>query len=80
MVNLLMEQSVLKGQNALIIAASKGIGFGIAKCLYKAGANIFLNSSNLENLEIAQKELLTFSSCENQEIHLIPFEIGRAHV
>jgi len=50
----------LKGKVALVTGASHGIGFAMAKALYKAGATVVFNSSNptsmQRGLESYQKE------------------------
>lgn len=47
----------LKGKTALVTAASKGIGKGIALALAKEGCNVIISSSNKANLEYAVKEI-----------------------
>lgn len=57
---------VLEGKTALVTAASKGIGFGIAAGLKAAGCHVIATSSNLRNLEVARGRLdaMTGGSCE----------------
>ncbi|GBF17952.1 NADP-dependent 3-hydroxy acid dehydrogenase YdfG [Arenibacter algicola] len=47
----------LKGKVAYITGGSKGIGFGIASTLLKAGMKVAISSRLLENAEKAAKEL-----------------------
>ncbi len=47
----------LSGKKALVTAASKGIGFGIAEALMKAGAEVIISSRNENNLKEAAKRL-----------------------
>ena len=41
----------LKGKVALVTGASHGIGFAMAKALYKAGATVVFNSSNPTSMQ-----------------------------
>ncbi len=54
-------------KNFLLLAATKGIGLGIAKHILLKNHNIFIGSRNLENLEQA-KSLLN-KEYENQFSH-----------
>lgn len=47
----------LKGKTALVTAASKGIGKGVALALAKEGCNVIISSSNKGNLEYAYNEI-----------------------
>jgi 3-oxoacyl-[acyl-carrier protein] reductase len=47
----------LEGRRALVTAASKGIGFGIAKALAAEGANVAVASRSRERIEAAAKEV-----------------------
>lgn len=47
----------LKGMTALVTAASKGIGFGVAEGLAKEGCNLVLTASNAERLDAAGAKL-----------------------
>ncbi|MBU1936430.1 SDR family NAD(P)-dependent oxidoreductase, partial [bacterium] len=42
---------------ALVTAASKGLGFSVARELLREGASVMLSSSNQENLQAASKKL-----------------------
>lgn len=45
-------------KNIFITAASKGIGFELAKAFSLYGANVIISSSNLNNLRVAKKKIL----------------------
>jgi 3-oxoacyl-[acyl-carrier protein] reductase len=45
----------IKGRNALVCAASKGLGFGSAMALAKEGVNITITARGVETLEAAAK-------------------------
>lgn len=47
----------LKDKTALVLAASKGIGRGIAQALAREGCRVLITSSNAENLTQARNEL-----------------------
>lgn len=47
----------LKGKSALVSAASKGIGFGVAEALAQAGCNVLITGSHRERLEAAAVRL-----------------------
>ena len=47
----------LEGRRALVTAASKGIGFGIAQALAAEGANVAVTSRSRERIEAAAKEI-----------------------
>jgi 3-oxoacyl-[acyl-carrier protein] reductase len=47
----------LEGRPALVTAASKGIGFGIARALAAEGANVAVSSRSGERIEAAAKEI-----------------------
>jgi 3-oxoacyl-[acyl-carrier protein] reductase len=47
----------LKGRRALVTAASKGIGFGIARALADEGAEVAVSSRSQERIEAAAKEI-----------------------
>ena len=47
----------LDGRRALVTAASKGIGFGIAQALAGEGANVAVTSRSRERIEAAAKEI-----------------------
>ena len=48
----------LKNKTALVLSASKGIGFGIAKALAKEYCNVIITSSNKRNIDRAEKIIL----------------------
>ncbi|MDM8150097.1 SDR family oxidoreductase [Priestia megaterium] len=50
----------LQGKNALIIAASQGLGKAIAQQLVKEGVNVIISSRNKEKLKKVQEELNQF--------------------
>ena len=45
------------GQHVLVSGGSKGIGLACAKAFFKLGAKVTIVSRNLENLQLAMKEL-----------------------
>jgi 3-oxoacyl-[acyl-carrier protein] reductase len=47
----------LEGRRALVTAASKGIGFGIAQALAGEGANVAVTSRSRERIEAAAREI-----------------------
>jgi 3-oxoacyl-[acyl-carrier protein] reductase len=47
----------LKGKSALVTAASKGIGFGIAKILASEGCKVVISSRNQDSLRQATEQL-----------------------
>src|SRR3954471_23863324 len=47
----------LKGRRALVTAASKGIGFGIARALADEGSAVAVSSRSRERIEAAAKEI-----------------------
>ncbi len=47
----------LSGELALTTASSKGIGFGVARVLAKAGADVILLSRSEENLRKARERI-----------------------
>ncbi len=62
----------LKNKNVLLTGASGGIGQGIAKTLYKKGANIILSGTNEEklkklSLEIGDRVSYLVANLENSE-------------
>ena len=46
----------LKNKIALVLSASKGIGFGIAEALAKEGCKVIITSSNKKNIDKAKKK------------------------
>jgi len=48
----------MKGRTALVTAASKGIGFGIANGLAQEGCDVIITSSNEKNLENARAKIV----------------------
>jgi 3-oxoacyl-[acyl-carrier protein] reductase len=47
----------LKDKVALVTAASKGIGYGVAKVLLQEGARVIITSRNMDNLKLAENNL-----------------------
>ena len=47
----------LKNKIALVLSASKGIGFGIAEALAKEGCKVIITSSNKKNIDKAKKKI-----------------------
>lgn len=47
----------IKGRNALVCAASKGLGFGSALALAKEGVNVTITARGVETLEAAAKKI-----------------------
>ena len=54
---------------ALILSASKGIGFGIAKNLQNSGCKVIIASSSKKNLLLAKKKLKNNCSTIVFDIH-----------
>src|SRR5690606_29188177 len=52
-----MKINKLEGKNVLITGASKGIGYGIAESLVKAGCNVVITSRNAEEATKAAEKL-----------------------
>lgn len=55
----------LKNRNVLITAASKGIGFAIAKLFAFEGSNIVICSSNTKNITAAVNQLIEITGNKN---------------
>ena len=64
----------LSGKLALTTASSKGIGFGVARVLARAGADVILLSRSEENLKKARKKIKEES---NVEVHYIVADLTR---
>jgi len=47
----------LKNKTALVLSASKGIGFGIAEALAKEGCKVIITSSKKKNIDNAKKKI-----------------------
>jgi 3-oxoacyl-[acyl-carrier protein] reductase len=54
----------LRGKRALVTAASRGIGFGIARALLQEGCRVVISSSSQENLNVALGQLRHLGSVE----------------
>ena len=66
----------MEKRTALVLASSKGIGFGIARVLFEAGINIILNSRDTLNLAKAKERLINDCPDTMTEINVIPFDIN----
>lgn len=55
----------LNGKTAVVVGGSKGLGFGMATGLAKAGANVVLVSRNQDQLDSAAAEIVKETSNEN---------------
>lgn len=64
----------LDGQRALVTGGSRGIGFGIAKGLAEAGANLVLVARNADELATAQRELHSLDI----DVQIAPFDMAQA--
>ncbi|WP_258084117.1 SDR family oxidoreductase [Thermococcus thermotolerans] len=64
----------LSGRLAFTTASSKGIGFGVARVLAKAGADVILLSRSEENLKKAMKKIRTESDVE---VHYIAADLTK---
>jgi len=68
----------LDGRRALVTGGSKGIGFGIARAMAQAGADIVLTARNAEELERAAAELrrsgrtVGIAPCDLRETEKLP--------
>jgi len=61
------------GKTAIVTGASKGIGYGIAECLAKAGVNLVLASRNPSDGEKAQKKLSQYGA----KVIYIPTDVSK---
>ena len=59
----------LNGKTALVTAASKGIGYGVAKVLASEGCRIVISSRNQGALDQARKKIIEGTG--NDEVHAI---------
>lgn len=59
----------LEGKTALVTAASKGIGYGIASVLASEGCRVVISSRNLDLLDQARKRIVEKS--RNSEVYAI---------
>lgn len=53
----------LEGKNILVTGGAKGLGYMMADCLVKAGANVIIASRSEEDCEKAATDLGAFGSC-----------------
>ena len=67
-----MKKFNFKNKNVFITAASKGIGFELAKSFSIYGATIIISSSNYNNLKKAKKKILKING--NAKIVLIKYD------
>jgi len=51
------QQKTLKGKVALVAAASKGLGFGVARAMAVEGAKVSICSRDVASVEAAAKKL-----------------------
>jgi 3-oxoacyl-[acyl-carrier protein] reductase len=57
----------LKGRAALVTAASKGIGFGVAKVLASEGCKVIISSRNQDSIQQATKQIVKETG--NREVY-----------
>jgi 3-oxoacyl-[acyl-carrier protein] reductase len=63
----------LRGKVAVVTAASKGIGFAVAKELAREGTSLLINSRHEENLREARKKLEEFGV----RVEIVPGDLRR---
>jgi gluconate 5-dehydrogenase len=68
-----MDRFRLDGKCALVTGGSRGIGFGIAKALAEAGADIALVARSEDQLQQARERL----GATGRHIRLFPFDMGQ---
>jgi len=62
----------LKGKLALVTAASRGIGFGVARVLAECGADLVINSRDRDRLEEARRRI---SSETGRDVMAVPGDL-----
>ena len=63
----------LNGKTALVTAASKGIGYGVASVLASEGCRIVISSRNQSALDHARNRIIEGTA--NKEVHAIPADL-----
>ncbi len=67
----------LKGKRALVIGASRGLGFAVANTLAEEGCHVAINSRYAEKLTISAKEI---ADAHDISVLALPADIGNADV
>jgi 3-oxoacyl-[acyl-carrier protein] reductase len=69
----------LKGKVALVTAASKGIGFGVAKVLASEGCKVVLSSRNIDSISRARDQIIRDTS--NRDVYALTADLTvREHI
>jgi 3-oxoacyl-[acyl-carrier protein] reductase len=69
----------LKGKVALVTAASKGIGFGVAKVLASEGCKVVLSSRNIDSISRAKDQIIRDTS--NRDVYALTADLTvREHI
>ncbi len=69
----------LKGKVALVTAASKGIGFGVAKVLASEGCRVVLSSRNTDSISRAKDQIIRDTS--NRDVYALSADLTvREHI
>jgi 3-oxoacyl-[acyl-carrier protein] reductase len=63
----------LKGKVALVTAASKGIGFGVAKVLASEGCKVVLSSRNTDSISRAKNQIVRDTS--NRDVYALSADL-----